>query len=114
MKNKADVIKKLLVFVVLLSVSIVLLAAYGIHYFEREAQPEAFGSFLDAIRYTLLTLTTIGYGDVYPTTVGGKLLTAFVGVSGDLISIACFVVIVSGSLTLIKKVRVVLTKTQMR
>ena len=103
MKNKADVIKKLLVFVVLLSVSIVLLAACGIHYFEKDAQPEAFGSFLDAIRYTLLTLTTVGYGDVYPITAGGQLLNGLVGVTGYLIGIAFFVAIVSGLLTLIKK-----------
>ena len=103
MKNKADVIKKLLVFVVLLSVSIVLLAACGIHYFEKDAQPEKFGSFLDAIRYTILTLTTVGYGDVYPITAGGRLLSLLVGVTGYLIGIAFFVAIVSGLLTLIKK-----------
>ena len=113
MKNKAEIIKKLLAFVVLLSVSIVLLAACGIYYLEREAQPEAFGSFFDAMRFTLLTLTTIGYGDVYPITAGGKLFTAFVGVSGSLIGIAFWVAIVSGSLTLIKKIRIILTKTQM-
>jgi hypothetical protein len=60
MKNKAEVIKKLLVFVVLLSVSVVLLAACGIHYFEKDAQPEKFGSFLDAIRYTILIPFLIG------------------------------------------------------
>ena len=113
MKNKVEIIKRLLAFAVLLSVSIVLLAACGIYYFEREAQPETFGSFFDAMRFTLLTLTTIGYGDVYPITAGGKLLTAFVGVSGSLIGIAFWVAIVSGSLILIKKARIVLTKTQM-
>ncbi len=111
MKNKAKIIKKLLAFIVLLSV-LVFLAACGIHFFEKEAQPEAFGFLLDAMRFTLLTLTTIGYGDVYPITAGGKFLTAFVGVSGSLIGIAFFVAIVSGSLTLIKKIRIILTKTQ--
>lgn len=113
MKNRVDPIKILLAFVVLLS-GTTLLAACGIYAFEKEAQPEAFGSFLEAIRFTLLTLATIGYVDVYPITVGGKFLTVFVGVSGYLIGIAFFVATVSGSLTLIKKVRVVLTKTQMR
>ena len=94
---------KFLACVVLLSVSIVLLAACGIHYFEKEAQPEAFGSYFAAMRFTLLTLTTVGYGDVYPTTAGGQLLSTLVGVSGYLIGIAFFVAIVSGSLTLIKK-----------
>ena len=102
MRNKVEIIKKLLGFVVLLSIAI-FLAACGIYYFEREAQPEAFGSFLDTMRYTLLTLTTIGYEDTYPTTVGGKVFTAIVGVTGYLIGIACFVAIVFGLRTLIKK-----------
>lgn len=111
MKNKAEIIKKFLAFVVLLPVSIVLLAACSIHYFEKGAQPEAFGSFLDTMRYTFLTLTTIGYVDIYPVTAGGKVFTAFVGVTGYLIGIACFTAIVFGSLTLIKKFASSLTKT---
>ena len=102
MKNKIGITKKLLIFVVLLFV-FVYLAAYGIHYFEREAQPESFGTFLDTMRYTLLTLTTIGYADIYPTTVGGKVFTAIIGVTGNLIGIACFIVFVFGLITLIKK-----------
>jgi hypothetical protein len=50
-----------------------------------------------------ITLTTVGYGDVYPITAGGRLLSLLVGVTGYLIGIAFFVAIVSGSLTLIKK-----------
>ncbi len=102
MKNKMVITKKLLIFLVLLSVS-VFLAACGIHFFEREAQPEKFGSFLDTIRYTLLTLTTIGYADIYPMTVGGKVFTAIVGVAGSLIGIACFTALVFGLISLMKK-----------
>lgn len=102
MRNRKGLTKILLVFAVLLSVT-TLFAAWGIHAFEKDAQPEAFGSFLDTMQYTLLTLTTIGYGDIYPTTVGGKVLTAFVGVTGCLMGIACFTAIVIGWLRLIKK-----------
>lgn len=109
MKNKAKIIKKFLAFILLLSV-LVFLTACGIYFFEGEAQPEAFGSFFDAMRFMLLTLTTVGYGDVYPITAGGKLLAAFVGVSGYLIGIAFFV---AAARTLIKKVRIILTKIQM-
>ena len=109
MKNKVEMLKKFLAFVVLLSV-LLFLAACGIHYFEKGAQPEAFGSLLDTMRYTLLTLTTIGYVDIYPATVGGKVFTAFVGVTGYLIGIACFTAIVFSSLTLIKKFASSLTK----
>lgn len=103
MKNKIESIKKSLAFVVLLSVLIVLFIMCGIYYFEREAQPEAFGSFLDTMRYTFLTLTTVGYVDIYPMTAGGKVFTAIIGVTGYLIGIVCFTAIVFSSLTLIKK-----------
>lgn len=37
-------------------------ASVGIYHVEREAQPEAFGSLLDALRWAVATLTTVGYG----------------------------------------------------
>ena len=54
------------------------LAAVGIYFFEREAQPESFASVPHAFWWALATLTTVGYGDVYPITVGGKVFTFFV------------------------------------
>ncbi len=51
------------------------LSAIGIHYFESEAQPETFGSVFHGLWWAVATLTTVGYGDVYPITVGGKIFT---------------------------------------
>ena len=51
------------------------LSAAGIWYFEHEAQPEAFASIIHSFWWATATLTTVGYGDVYPITVGGKLFT---------------------------------------
>jgi len=58
-------------------VTLVLLyfAAVGIHHFECEAQPETFGSVFHCLWWAVATLTTVGYGDVYPITVGGKSFT---------------------------------------
>lgn len=50
-------------------------AAVGIYYFEHEAQPEAFASIFDSLWWAVVTLTTVGYGDVYPVTVGGRIFT---------------------------------------
>ena len=75
-------IQQELVALVILSLMFVYLAACGIHYFEREAQPEAFGSILDSMWWAVVTLTTIGYGDVYPTTPGGRVFTALVALVG--------------------------------
>jgi voltage-gated potassium channel len=53
-------------------------AAVGIYYFENEAQPEHFSSIFDSLWWSIVTLTTVGYGDVYPITVGGRMFTFFI------------------------------------
>lgn len=53
------------------------LAAVGIYFFEHDAQPETFASVFHSFWWALATLTTVGYGDVYPVTVGGKVFTFF-------------------------------------
>ncbi|SEB89972.1 voltage-gated potassium channel [Maribacter dokdonensis] len=53
-------------------------SAVGIYYFENEVQPENFSSIFDSLWWAIITLTTVGYGDVYPVTVGGKVFTFFI------------------------------------
>jgi len=54
---------------------LIYLSAVGIYYFENEAQPEHFSSIFDSLWWAIITLTTVGYGDVYPVTVGGRVFT---------------------------------------
>lgn len=54
------------------------LSAVGIYYFEHEAQPEAFASIPHSLWWSVVTLTTVGYGDIFPVTFGGRVFTFFV------------------------------------
>ena len=51
------------------------ISAAGIYYFEHPVQPEAFSSILHSLWWAIVTLTTVGYGDVYPITLGGRIFT---------------------------------------
>ncbi len=62
--------------------TVMLLAASGSYYFERESQPMEFGSIPSAMWWAFSTLTTVGYGDVVPVTVGGKVFGALITVVG--------------------------------
>ena len=54
------------------SVVWIFLAANGVYFFEGDVQPEAFGSSPECLWWAVVTLTTVGYGDSYPITAGGK------------------------------------------
>jgi voltage-gated potassium channel len=58
------------------------LAAVGIYYCERDAQPDKFSSVFSCLWWAVTTLTTVGYGDAYPITTGGKIFTFFILVIG--------------------------------
>ncbi len=51
------------------------LCATGIYIFEHKIQPNAFGSIPQSLWWSVVTLTTLGYGDVVPMTTGGRIFT---------------------------------------
>ena len=51
------------------------LSAVGIYYFENSVQPESFSSIFSSLWWSVVTLTTVGYGDVVPITIGGRIFT---------------------------------------
>lgn len=52
------------------------------YYVENEAQPAAFSSIPATMWWGIATLTTVGYGDIYPITPLGRFLGAFIALSG--------------------------------
>lgn len=74
----AGIIKEELVLFLIVTAIFIFLASAGIYYFENEAQPELFSSVIHSGWWAVVTLTTVGYGDVYPITVGGKIFTFFI------------------------------------
>ena len=68
---------EMMVFLIIASI-ILYLTACGIYYFENPVQPEAFASIFHSLWWAVVTLTTVGYGDVYPVTVAGRVFTGIV------------------------------------
>jgi voltage-gated potassium channel len=60
----------------------VIFAATGIYYLEAGVQPDKFGSVPESAWWAIATLTTVGYGDVAPVTVWGKVFGSIVMVTG--------------------------------
>ncbi|MCI0486018.1 MAG: ion transporter, partial [Blastocatellia bacterium] len=76
-------LKKEELVVSLLVLSILLVFASSlIYYAENESQPEVFSSIPAAMWWGIATLTTVGYGDIYPVTPAGKILGAIIAVLG--------------------------------
>lgn len=77
-----DIARDDLVLFGVIALIVLYLSAIGIYHFEHEAQPEKFSSVFDSLWWAVATLTTVGYGDIYPITPGGRLFTFIVLVMG--------------------------------
>ncbi len=76
--HRALLITKEEIVIFLSATSILLfLASVGIYQFENKAQPEVFASIFHSMWWAVVTLTTVGYGDAYPITLGGRTFTFF-------------------------------------
>ncbi|MBQ8209189.1 MAG: ion transporter [Clostridia bacterium] len=70
--------KKVLSAVATMAVAYVLISALVIYNIE----PESFETFFDAIYWATISLTTVGYGDIYPVTTIGRIVTMISSVFG--------------------------------
>lgn len=67
---------------IMITFILIFFSAVGIYYLEKEAQPEVFTSVFESLWWAVSTLTTVGYGDIYPITTGGKIFTYFILIVG--------------------------------
>lgn len=81
-KNAFKMVKEELILFIFATAFLLFVAAVGIYYFENAAQPEQFKSVFHCLWWAIVTLTTVGYGDSYPITAGGKVFTSLIVIIG--------------------------------
>lgn len=64
---------------------LIFIASGTIYVVEHDHSPEAFGTFFDAFYFSVVTLTTVGYGDIVPASFHGRVFTIFIIISGVLL-----------------------------
>ncbi len=77
--------KEELAIVTFVSVLVLILSASALYFIEHEAQPDDFRSIPQAMWWAVVTLTSVGFGDVSPTTGWGKAIGAVVCMVGVLL-----------------------------
>lgn len=74
--------KEELVATIFIMLFIIVISSTMIYYLENPVQPEVFPNIVASFWWAIATLTTVGYGDVYPVTGGGKVLASIIAVTG--------------------------------
>ena len=65
-----------------LATILIVFGATALYWLEGDVQPDKFGSVPRALWWAVVTMTTIGYGDAFPITPGGKIAATLVAISG--------------------------------
>lgn len=89
------------IFLALTSVTII--AAMLVLYFENQSNPAEYSGLWDSIWWALVTIFTVGYGDIRPITVGGRLVGIFVMISG--VTLVSLITATISSIFVARKIR---------
>lgn len=74
--------KEELVLSFFMTMFLIIMSASIMYFVEHDAQPDKFSSIPETMWWSVATLTTVGYGDVYPVTITGKILASFISILG--------------------------------
>ena len=69
-------------------------------------EPDTFPSYFDAVYWAIVSLTTVGYGDIYPVTVIGKIITMLSSIFGIAIVALPAGIITAGMMVEINKSKI--------
>jgi len=87
----------------LIGLGLLLVAATGMYLIEHDVQPDKLGSIPAAMYWAVVTVVTVGYGDIVPVTPLGKLFTGFVMLCGLIFFALPVAIIATGFLAEIRR-----------
>ena len=61
---------------------LIIISSCLVYFAEHRAQPESFSSIPATIWWAVITVTSVGYGDMVPITVWGKIFTSIISLLG--------------------------------
>ena len=82
MKKILSNLKEELIVLFFFTIILLIVLAVIIYEIEHAAQPEVFTNIFQSIWWSVATLTTVGYGDMYPVTIVGKIITSIISIIG--------------------------------
>jgi voltage-gated potassium channel len=89
----------------ILTVFLIIISSCLMYFAEHGAQPEKFSSIPATIWWSVITLTTVGYGDMVPHTEIGKILTIIISLSGIALLALPAGIITAGFLDELRKIK---------
>ena len=74
--------KEELILTFMLMVGLIIVVSSFMYFAEHDAQPDKFPDIPSSMWWSVVTLTTVGYGDIYPITTLGKIFAAISAILG--------------------------------